>query len=555
MPITINTPRDYAPAPPSAASGGFTPSHYQLTIFDFVERQGGNALVGAVAGSGKTTTIIELVKRLPVHVRQRTLILAYNKHIQEELRRRAPQGVTVLTNHALGMRALSRFFSPRDRENWVDKYKYRDLVRVYWERHLMTAIVTEAQEVCADLIRYAMVTLSPTDPESLLLLADRYGVDIPPADEETILQAVPTVLRWGREGLETPTAAEGLTYHPSERISFDDMIYLPHVVPGVRLDQYALVLVDEAQDLSAAQLATALGAMQPNGGRILAVGDKEQAIYAFSGADARSFEEIAERTNATRLPLSVCYRCPRRVIALVRERGLHPHIEAAPNAPEGVVQDIGEESALGMARPGDMLLCRTHAPLIAACFRLIQRGVGATVLGRDIGLSITRALDAVEKMPNFRFEEFPAFAETYRAQQLAALAQRKNSEQQIMNLNDRVDCLLEIHSGGVSRGVSSVGGLRSEINRLFSENGGGRGLVTLSSIHKAKGLEADRVFLLLPHLLPHPMARSAEAVEQEFHLAYVAATRAKRELYLAHDASGRYPDDCPFPLPDPKGGR
>ena len=66
---------------------------------------------------------------------------------------------------------------------------------------------------------------------------------------------------------------------------------------------------------------------------------------------------------------------------------------------------------------------------------------------------------------------------------------------------------------------------------LFSDK---RAKVWLSSIHKAKGLEADRVVLLHPHLLPHPNAKKPWEKEQEANLKYVALTRAKQGLTFAH---------------------
>lgn len=67
-----------------------------------------------------------------------------------------------------------------------------------------------------------------------------------------------------------------------------------------------------------------------------------------------------------------------------------------------------------------------------------------------------------------------------------------------------------------------------KINTLFSNNNG-TGIV-LSTIHKAKGLEATKVFILCPELLPHPMAKSAWQQDQEANLKYVAITRAREHL-------------------------
>jgi superfamily I DNA/RNA helicase len=57
-------------------------------------------------------------------------------------------------------------------------------------------------------------------------------------------------------------------------------------------------------------------------------------------------------------------------------------------------------------------------------------------------------------------------------------------------------------------------------------------VVWLSSIHRAKGNEAERVFIVRPDLLSHPMARTPVQVEQEQNVCYVAYTRANEALYF-----------------------
>jgi superfamily I DNA/RNA helicase len=64
---------------------------------------------------------------------------------------------------------------------------------------------------------------------------------------------------------------------------------------------------------------------------------------------------------------------------------------------------------------------------------------------------------------------------------------------------------------------------------MFGETSGG--VVTLSTIHKAKGLEAERVFILDAWRLPSFYAKLPHQLEQEYNLLYVAITRAQRELY------------------------
>ena len=61
----------------------------------------------------------------------------------------------------------------------------------------------------------------------------------------------------------------------------------------------------------------------------------------------------------------------------------------------------------------------------------------------------------------------------------------------------------------------------------------------LATVHKAKGLEAPRVFILEPNLMPSPWAKKAWQIEQEGNLQYVAVTRALETLiYLPLEEVG-----------------
>jgi superfamily I DNA/RNA helicase len=72
--------------------------------------------------------------------------------------------------------------------------------------------------------------------------------------------------------------------------------------------------------------------------------------------------------------------------------------------------------------------------------------------------------------------------------------------------------------------------LKSYINRIFSDENIGNA-VTLSTAHKSKGLEANRVMILLPHKMPLKYPNQQKWQEQqEINLKYVAITRARKEL-------------------------
>ena len=127
-------------------------------------------------------------------------------------------------------------------------------------------------------------------------------------------------------------------------------------------------MVDEAQDLNTcqAEIAIKLGKQ----GRILGVGDPKQSVYGFAGADCNSYENFRTRIIEIDLPLSICYRCPVSHIRLLTKIFPDIPIEASIKAEMGTIEKVDELHPI----TGDLILCRTTAPLVQACIRLIGEG-------------------------------------------------------------------------------------------------------------------------------------------------------------------------------------
>lgn len=121
-----------------------------------------------------------------------------------------------------------------------------------------------------------------------------------------------------------------------------------------------------------------------------------------------------------------------------------------------------------------------------------------------------------------------SYLAAYEATYVEKLAQRTGSESQVESFNDRCEAVRSCYLGFYE--VTTVEGLRQAILRLFADD---QAAIVLATIHRAKGLEFDRVFILRPDKLPltWPNQRPWEA-EQEQNLRYVASTRAKQELYF-----------------------
>ncbi|MGK7955063.1 MAG: UvrD-helicase domain-containing protein, partial [Crocosphaera sp.] len=319
------------------------------------------------------------------------------------------------------------------------------------------------------------------------------------------------------------------------RIDFTDMVWLPvkwELNNRPWFHTYQWVLVDECQDLNAAQLALSL-MLAGKTGRKLYVGDPRQAIFGFAGADNRSYQNIVERTNATELPLSLCYRCPKSHIDLVNRIYPEIPIEATENAISGILEsinssDLWEEDHSAHLKIGDMVLSRKTAPLVNLCIRLIGKGIAAKVKGKDVGKQIKSELEEIASIEGFEYKHFNIFLEKYKEFKFQTYDNLDNEEQLKENLSDKLRALLTVYSSQPN--ATCIQDLCNYIDDLFTDEDSP---ITLSTCHRAKGLEGERIFIIEPDDLPMIWERQKKwQKEQENNLLYVALTRSKKALYI-----------------------
>jgi hypothetical protein len=192
---------------------------------------------------------------------------------------------------------------------------------------------------------------------------------------------------------------------------------------------------------------------------------------------------------------------------------LVPQIEAAPSAEEGLVEEMSINQLETKVRPGDFILSRVNAPLIKWCLALLKARIPANIQGRDMGKSL---FALVKKSKANDVDTFLSWLADYQAMEVERLVKAKRDSSVV---DDKVDCLRVL-----CEGTRSLADVKDNIDKLFKD-GNDHDRVILSSTHKAKGLERDRVFML------RDTYRPSKGTE-EANLTYVAYTRAKRELYL-----------------------
>ncbi len=509
-----------------ASLGEFPPSQYQERIYDFVRNGTGDGIVNAVAGSGKTTTLLNAARLLTT---RSSIFLAFNKHIAEELSKklvRTPMSASTI--HSVGYITLLRYFG--NDTTTLDEHKYAKLSHAWIQDNLAhlkreeKQLATKALNALANLTRATLT--DPSDFEGMRSMAMHFSVDndafTAGVSLDTLIEAVSLLIEEGDRLARGKEDAEEVGHV----IDFMDMVYLPHTWHLPARWHANWVFVDEAQDLNAAQLDLALKC-RAAGGRMLFVGDRHQAIYGFSGADSKSIDRIKARTSAMELPLSICYRCPPSHVALAKE--LVPEIEADPKAKEGKITNVESDKLPKLVRKGDWILCRKTAPLVELCIKLISHRIFARVKGRAIGTQLTLIVQQVSRLSGYSWPKFGQFLEEYEQQQKEKLQQFEYSASEVEDLEDRVAAVKVCYEMFEAKDASD---LCRQIDGIFND---GKPDVLLSTVHRAKGLEANRIFLLNPHEMPLKWPnQQAWQLEQEQNIKYVALTRAQSELYFVH---------------------
>lgn len=244
----------------------------------------------------------------------------------------------------------------------------------------------------------------------------------------------------------------------------------------------------------------------------------QNSIYRFRGADETAMDKLREALNADELPLSISYRCPTKIRDLVNQKFPEIKFEVPEWAKEGTIRNIMNYNLYKELKPDDMVLCRVNADLVTTCFALLRSGTKATIKGRDIGKGLislinkshaTYVNDLIDWMSRWRDAEIQK-------------AHRLGQESKIQFIQDKFETLFAL-----TEGTDLVSDVSQRCDIMFSDEKSG---VVLSTIHRAKGLEAERVYILRPDLIPHPAAKSAVDKNQERNLEYVAITRSKNEL-------------------------
>jgi superfamily I DNA/RNA helicase len=523
---------------------GHPASAYQAAIFDDFRYGKGSVIVMAGAGSGKTTSMKNMLRfvRSGAHVK----VLAFGhdaagqlKDAIAELTDLAQRGddphtagkdfsnVRACSFHSEGYGAVRRYLG-KDIAVKIDDNKCRRLLKA----HLIPATDTGAGKALYDvyapfvvkLVAFAKgegvgTYLAPDTDERWYDLIEHHGLylDTTDADETTGVALARQLLGWSNA-----EAKAGI-------IDFNDQIYLV-CLWKLRLWRNDVVVVDEGQDTNPTRRAM-LHLMLKDGGRLYAVGDETQSIMGFTGASVDAMQRIKTEFNCRELPLTVSYRCARAIVA--RAQTWMPRLEPAPGAVDGrVIDDLPLHAALALLTPQDAILCRQTAPLVTVAYGLIARGRACRVLGKEIGEGLVNLIEQQKAKGIDRLmEKLTRWSERETAKFIA-----KGEETKAEAVADRVACVVAIVNA-LAPDERTIPGLIRKIEGMFVDPVKGQApMLTLATQHKSKGKEWKRVAILCPELNPSKAARQEWQMTQEYNLMGVAATRAMEELIYCAEA-------------------
>jgi len=480
----------------------------QLNVFNTWEKEDCNILISAGAGTGKTTTLMGLLERC----KHRTLFLAFNKSIQEDIqgkieKRGLSQGLAK-TLHSLGLDSL--------------KTKYRRLNVVSSKRFELVKQLQKDHKIIFKKIKWEdRLKLSYT-------LMDLFDVsrNYLTNDLEVLKKHLASMDKPFNNHKQLPMLWEEMiklneASYVGEIINIDfiDMIYLPlHL--DLTIPIYPTYLfVDEAQDLNLCQHGlidklVSQGTIE----KWCAVGDRKQAIYGFSGASSNSFDMFLSKPGTVKeLPLDINYRSKPNIIDSANEVF---DVLRSFRTEDGIVKTINEPAFI---QPNSMIVCRNIAPLIDLYFQMLALSKPCYIKSADIMAGVVRYMKPYTK-------ETVIGARYEMSSELNNLAEKRGEENRmkayIAKENFAIFKLLTKH---LATDTMKISDLLIKLKTLYVKK---TGASMLCSIHKSKGLEADIVYILNENLIPSKFAKSKEQLLQEQHLKYVARTRAKDEMYF-----------------------
>jgi len=634
-------------------------TEYNRAVQDkFLNNPDESIMLNALAGTGKTT----MLKHLSSFIKpgERWLYLVFNKKNQVEANQEFPTGVDAFTSHAYlgqvlksaGKNAGGLTSLPEQDEKGTKLRRIVDQVvpkknsvynRFRWPAAKRVQAIVEKAKAHA---------INPNDAtaiKQIMSLIEKYAIDMDLSTEkyeqdrdytEDLIEDSMHVLAYSQPG-QLPNG-EGYDRRDQLLRDQDDTLWFAAMyadqIPWNKKPHYNVVLMDEVQDFNECQIKVAQK-LKESGARVMAVGDPNQAMYLFRGADADAFNRLQEIVTNGRndaMPLPVNFRSLPGIIDFAKQYTHVKNLEAAPQSfwdAKGIdpnaahietdlefhdtLARMQEEYTGGnkLFKEQTAIISRTNAPLVEAAMRLMRNNIDFQIIGRDLSRELVSHINEVAKFndgasrwanpEDIRINELGERLESYLQHVEEAWEGKVSKEPELKEIKSATETLLSVLThlseaeykpanseqsletaqsfvnylrdalGGVNldlpaeisvkngkkgdpRQISVVVGnpppkgrtdrrkrykvteddlseLPDDVRRLVErEIRDPRSYITLTTAHRSKGLEWDRVIIDDAEAFDPEKdnIRTAAEADQERNTWYVGVTRARRSLLV-----------------------
>ena len=623
-------------------------------------------VVNALAGTGKTTTLRHLYSYYQPG--QKWLYLVFNKKNQVEATEKFDSNIDIMTTHSFLGKLLNAnrsvipftkivttgprrvkgrvFFNTSLKDKLIEH-----LIPASWPQLNSSLMITDkkdktklisplnlsAKKLVSQLVSLAKAYALPhhflfppekqkevelDTKQKLLSIAEKHGLSFDISDSVYQIKDENVLNKLKDEAIDYAYRILGYSipeYQPEELVKVsgrkmlmrehDDTLWYAAIYADKLIwPKYDVVLIDEVQDFNVCQIIMTRK-LKEQGAIVVAVGDPNQSIYFFRGADDEAFQKITDLVSGTRTKYSlpINFRSGGKILEWVRHNSDVKNIRPAPeNAEKGRVyaanngtdpavtfdefvkkikDEINKKEKISAA-----IISRTNTPLLSAAIYLMRKDVPFIIVGRDLQIELSEFIREVYKYIQYKREKSGSnppgsyksisireFAdELHQYENVLNIRQRKARTQNQFDMikksiananfmNKMLDYLSDLamvsgkpgvdYMDETGKALKTLDDLSSFIRRRFAsalDEGNTSSYysyevqkdknIVLTTAHKSKGLEWDRVSILNAEEFSTEKSNVVNEAQkqQERNCWYVAITRPRDELYIMHTEEEDY---------------
>lgn len=369
----------------------------------------------------------------------------------------------------------------------------------------------------------------------------------------------------------------GRNYDLSKFRDFDDDLwYTATHANEIVWPKYDFVLADEVQDFNQCQKIM-LSKLSEAGAKIVAVGDQNQSLYRFRGADGKAFnnisstlESLSEGDGQTVYNLTLNYRSKPAILDYVNKNTHVNNLKSGrkwADDDQGIVTEYEQKfddtfnilskevsDNRGKVPQQTAFIARTNEPLVKTALILLSKRIPFIIIGKELAGDLTSHVFTI--MNKRKIEDSDSSSTLSAAISEYSDKEREKNQlsptkkQYVQELQEITDVILSAITSyeQENNGDGNVKGFRDWIKlrlsgydvdsdekdlKTYKEMVQKQNPVILTTTHKSKGLEFSRVYILRNDLiLKNPKSKRPEDVEQDENGKYVAYTRAQNELHI-----------------------